>query len=214
MSRSGKQKIADFVTFPLRAVTLFHDDKWGLSSLASERFDYVSQEVIGSTLDVGCGRKNRFVNEYLNGNGKGIDVFPYEGLSAENVVEDITHFPFDASTFDSVVFIANINHVPTSQRDVELREAFRVLRNGGNIIVTMGNRFAEIVVHKVVYLYDKLLKTNYDMDSERGMGGEEEYHLKDSEIIGRLTQVGFKNLRKKYFITQWGLNHLFVGWKI
>jgi len=59
-----------------------------------------------------------------------------------------------------------------------------------------------------------LLKTNLDMDSERGMDDEEEYYLTKSEIVWRLGRAGFENIRKKYFITQWGLNHLFVGWKI
>lgn len=213
MKRSAGRQFTDFVTFPLRAVSLFHEDRWGLTSLASERFDYVSREVIGYCLDVGCGRYNRFINEFLNGRGKGIDVFPYEGLTAENLVPDLSTFPFEDSTFDSVTFIANINHVPRSQRDNELSEAYRVLRPSGNIIVSMGNPLAELVVHKVVWLYDKLLGTTYDMDSERVMGEEEEFYLVDSEIVERLSRVGFKRIVKRYFFTQWGLNHLFSAWK-
>jgi len=167
------QKLRDFITFPVRAFALFYEDKAGLSSLASERYDYVAREVAGVCLDVGCGRHNRFVSEYLDGNGKGIDVFRYEGLTDENLVDDLTHFPCADESFDSVTFIANINHVPKSLRNVELSEANRVLRPGGNIIITMGNPIAEILVHKVVWLYDKLFSTNFDMDSERGMSEEE-----------------------------------------
>lgn len=213
MRRHTVRKIIDFLTFPLRAVTLFYDDRWGLSSLASERFDYVAGEVVGYCLDVGCGRHNRFIKEYLFAQGKGIDVYPYEGLSDENVVEDLSRFPFEDLTFDSVTFIANINHVPRSQRDVELGEAYRVLKTNGNIIITMGNPLAEILVHKVVWIYDKVFKTNLDMDSERGMDDEEEYYLTDGEIISRLVNAGFEGVEKKYFVTQWGLNHLFVAWK-
>ncbi|MEW5870293.1 MAG: methyltransferase domain-containing protein [Chloroflexota bacterium] len=213
MPRSTSQKTKDFLTFPLRALTLFHRDRWGLSSLASERFDYVAAQVTGYCLDVGCGRDNRFVVEYLHGNGKGIDVYPYEGLSAENLVEDITHFPFPEAAFDSVTFIANINHVPRPQRDLELAEAYRVLKPGGNIIVTMGNPLAEVLVHKVVWLYDTLFKTHYDMDNERGMHAGEEYYLTDAEITTRLARAGFQRLTKHHFTTQWNLNHLFVGWK-
>jgi SAM-dependent methyltransferase len=150
MRRATTQRTTDFVTFPLRAVTLFHVDRFGLSSLASERFDYVAREVTGYCLDVGCGRHNRFVTEYLGGNGEGIDVFAYEGLSDDNVVSDLTHFPYDDNLFDSVTFIANLNHVPKPDRDPELAEAFRVLKPGGNIIVTTGHPVAEILVHKVV----------------------------------------------------------------
>jgi ubiquinone/menaquinone biosynthesis C-methylase UbiE len=194
-------------------LTLFYEDRWGLSSQASERYDYVAKEVVGYCLDVGCGKHNRFVTEYLSGKGKGIDVYPYEGLTEENIVEDLSRFPYQDSTFDSVTFIANINHIPKAERDTELGEAYRVLRLTGNIVVTMGNPLAEIVVHKVVWLYDRLFKTNYDVDSERGMDEEEEYFLTDAEIVERLTRAGFKRISKKHFWTQWGLNHLFVGWK-
>lgn len=211
--RSKRQKALDFITFPIRAFTLFHQDRWGLSSLASERYDFAAGEVIGACLDVGCGRHNRFIDEYLNGNGSGIDIYPYDGLRAEHIVEDLSNFPFDNHSFHSVSFLANINHVPKPLRDRELAEAYRVLKNRGNIIITMGHPLAEILVHLVVRLYDRLFKTNFDMDTERGMQEDEEYFLTDREIIQRLQLAGFKHIQKKCFWTQWGFNHLFVGWK-
>ncbi len=207
------QKCLDFFTFPLRALVFIEKDRWGLTSLASERYYYAGEKVRGTCLDVGCGRHNRFVNEFLGGCGKGIDVYPYEGLTEENLVEDISHFPFTDESFDSVTFIANINHVPESLRDLELAEAYRCLKPGGNIIITMGNPVAEILAHKMVWLYDKLLGTDFDVDSERGMDVEEEYFLTDGEIKTRLRRAGFTGIKKKYFGTQWFLNHLFVGWK-
>ena len=212
--RSQWQKFEDFITFPLRAVTLFDTDKWGLSALSTERFDYVAREVRGFCLDCGCGKRNRFVQQFLGGNGKGVDVFPYEGLLPENLVQDLTHFPFEDARFDTVTFIANLNHVPRSKRDIELAEAYRCLKPGGNLIVTMGNPLAELLVHRVLFWYDKIFGTNFDMDTERGMGAEEEYYLTDAEILNRLSTAGFKNISKKYFATQWWLNHLFVAWKL
>jgi SAM-dependent methyltransferase len=213
MKRSTRQKVIDFLTFPLRAVAIFHDDKYGLSALASERFDYVAREVYGRCLDVGCGYHNRFVNQWLDGNGKGIDVFRYQGLSDENIVADIRQFPFPDGSFDAVTFIANLNHVPQPDRDIELAEAYRCLRPGGKIIITMGNPLAELAVHRLVALYDQYLGTKVDMDTERGMGEEEEYFLTDVEIVNRLRGAGFQDLRKSYFWTQWALNHLWVGRK-
>jgi SAM-dependent methyltransferase len=213
MRRNSFQKFVDFLTFPIRAFILFGGDRFHLSSLASERFDYVAREVTGYCLDVGCGRHNRFINQFLGGNGKGIDVYAYEGLSESQVVEDLSSFPFDQNEFDCVTFIANINHIPKSKRDSELREAFRVLKPGGKAIVTMGNPLAEIFVHKLVWFYDNTFGTSFDMDSERGMHEEEEHYLVDSEIISRLERAGFRRIVKRYFWTQWGLNHLFVGWK-
>ncbi len=213
MIRNTTQKIKDFFTFPLRALTLFHEDRWGLSSLASERFDYCAAEVAGYCLDVGCGYGNRFVTDYLNGNGKGIDLFPYEGLTDENVVPNLNHFPFADGTFDSVTFIANINHAPESQRDAELAEAWRVLKPGGNIILTMGLPIVELIVHRVVWFYDRFLGTRVDMDSERGMEEGEAFFLSEGEIRERLARDGFKRVTRKPFVTQWGLNRLYVGWK-
>lgn len=213
MRRTTTQKFKDFLTFPWRAFTLFHHDRLGLSSLASERFDYVAAEVTGYCLDVGCGYGNRFIKEYLNGNGKGIDLFPYEGLTEENVVPDLTHFPFSGETFDSVTFIANINHAPMDQRDAELAEAWRVLKPGGNIILTMALPIAELIVHRVVWFYDRFLGTHVDMDSERGMEEGEAYYLSREEILERLKRAGFNRIVYKPFTTQWGLNRVYVGWK-
>jgi len=212
--RNRFQKCKDFFTFPFRAFTLFENDKFGLSSLQTERYDYVAHEVVGKCLDIGCGRNNRFVNDFLKGNGVGIDVFQYEGLKKENIVKDMTNLPFKDNEFNTVTLIANINHIPRSIRIKELKEIFRVIKNGGILIVTMGNPVVEVVVHKVVWLYDKYLKTNVDVDTERGMEEDEEYYLTDECIKSLLKKVGFKKIKKKYFITQWGLNHLFVGCKI
>jgi len=213
MRRSKTQKVKDFITFPLRAFTIFLEDRWGLSSLASERYDYVADQLTGYCLDIGCGRNNRFINAYANGKGKGIDVYPYEGLNAEHIVKNMTCLPFEDAVFDSVTFIANANHIPKPQRNAEFSEAFRTLKPGGNIIVTMGNPLAEIIVHKIIRFYDKVFNTNIDVDHERGMADDEDYFLKDSEIIRLLTQAGFIRITKKRFGTQWGLNHLFLGWK-
>jgi ubiquinone/menaquinone biosynthesis C-methylase UbiE len=149
----------------------------------------------------------------LDGNGIGIDVFPYEGLRKDQIIDDISHFPFNDECFESVTFIANINHIPIQLRDIELAEAFRCLRYNGNIIITMGNPVAEFLIHNVVKYYDKFFKTNHDMDSERGMMEDEKYYLLDDEIMSLLKNARFKNIKKKYFLTQWGLNHLFIGWK-
>jgi SAM-dependent methyltransferase len=212
--RTLKQKAFDFVTFPIRALTLHGGmDKWGMTSLASERFYYVSRHVVGYCLDVGCGRGNRFVSAFLEGFGKGIDVYRYEGLTDENIVEDISKFPFRDRSFSSVTFIANINHVPKDLRDTELAESYRVLKPGGNIIITMGRPFVEVLVHKLVAFYDKHFHTDFDLDGERGMDEDEHYFLTSDEINHRLTAAGFVRLERKLFWTQWGLNQLFIGWK-
>ena len=213
LQRTSSQKLLDFLTFPLRALTLFHASALGLSSLADERFDFVASETRGHTLDIGCGRHNRFVVQVLRGRGRGIDLFAYDGLTAENLVPDLTRLPFPDACFDTVTFIANLNHCPEPDRDKELSEAFRVLRPGGRIIITMGHPFAEVAVHKLVWLYDRLLGTSVDLDTERGMAPDEAYYLTDREILSRLDRAGFRSVRKRYFWTQWFLNHMFIALK-
>ncbi len=211
--RRSSQKIIDFISFPFRAFTLFEKDRFGLSSLQTERYDYVAKEVKGYCLDIGCGRNNRFINDFVKGNGVGIDVFKFEGLKDENIVKDMTKLPFQNGCFNTVTLIANINHISYSIRDKELKEIYRVVAKNGRIIVTMGNPIVEILVHKIVWAYNKFFKIKVDIDSERGMEFGEKYYLTDDEIIVLLTKAGFKNIKKKYFGTQWGLNHMFISTK-
>lgn len=211
--RSTLQKILDFLSFPLRAVTLFEIDRWGLTSLQSERFDYVAGEVKGYCLDIGCGRYNRFIREYLDGNGVGIDVFPYEGLTGENIVQDLTHLPFGDETFESVTLIANIGHIPGPLVHPELVEAHRVLKRGGTVIVQVGNPLAEFFIHRIVRYHDRIFGTRYDVDSLRGMNEEENILITRKEVLSHLKDAGFRDFREKSFLTQWGLNGLIVGYK-
>ena len=211
LQRSPAQKLLDFLSFPLRAMTLFHRSALGLTSLADERFDLVASESRGHTLDIGCGRGNRFITHFLRGNGRGIDLFAYDGLTPDHLVPDLKHLPFPDASFDTATFIANLNHCPQPDRDAELSEAFRVLRPGGRIIITMGHPLAEVAVHKLVHFYDRLLGTKLDMDTERGMTQGEAYYLTDREILDRLARAGFERPIKRYFWTQWFLNHMFIA---
>jgi SAM-dependent methyltransferase len=194
---------------------LLHDcvDRWGLSSLGTDRYDFAGRWVTGYCLDVGCGPHNRFVRNFLEGHGIGIDVYPYAGLTDENVLPDLSHFPFADKEFDSVTFIANLNHVPEHLRDQELAEAFRVLKPSGNIILTMGRPWVEVLVHKLIAFYDKLFGSRLDIDSERGMDEDESYYVTAEEIEERLARAGFEGLVRKLIWTQWGLNQVFVAWK-
>ncbi len=211
--RSKLRFALDFITFPIRALTLFEDDFLLLSSLRSERFFYVSKEVKKTCLDVGCGRDNLFIKDFRNNNGKGIDVYQYKGLDKSQVYKNLKKFPCMSETFYTVTFIATINHIPKSERLLELMEANRCLKTKGRIIITMGNPLAEILVHKLVHILDKFFKTNFDIDGERGMHQDENYFLYDQEIITLLQKAKFTKIRKKYFISQWGLNHMFIAEK-
>jgi len=208
--RNSWQSLKDFIFFPIRAFLLFEEDKFSLSSLQTDRYYYVAREVKGRCLDVGCGRNNRFINEFLGGSGVGIDVYKYEGLTDQQIIADMTKLLFADGEFETITLIANINHIPRSIRIKELKELYRILKKGGRIVLTMGNPFVEIIVHKVVWFYDKFFKTKFDVDSQRGMKVDEEYFLTEKEIRDTLYKAGFKGkFYKKRFFTQWRLNSLY-----
>ena len=114
MRRSFIQTAFDFMSFPLRAVAIFDNDFLWFTSLRSERFYYVKKEIEGYCLDIGCGPHNIFIKKFKKNNGIGIDVFKYEGLENDDIVEDMTNLPYKDNTFDCVTFIANYNHIPKS----------------------------------------------------------------------------------------------------
>jgi ubiquinone/menaquinone biosynthesis C-methylase UbiE len=123
----------------------------------------------------------------------------------------MTHLPYPDKSFDTVTFIANFNHIPAPLRDAEVSEAYRVLRDGGKVVVTMGNPLAELTIHRLVHAYDHFFGTNLDMDNERGMEEDEEYFVRDVVIIEHLAAAGFRGVQKRSFVTQWGLNHLLTA---
>lgn len=210
--RTRAQALVDCATFPLRALLPWRDDRWGLTSRRSERFIEVASRVQGRTLDVGCGRHDIFVREFLRGDGIGIDVFAYDGLEAHQIVDDMHDLPFDDASFDTVTLVATINHIPERDRDPELDEMRRVLRPGGNVIVTMGHPAAEWAIHRLVAFYDRVLGTSLDVDEERGMHDDEAYFVPNSEIAARLRRAGFHRITRRRIWTQWGLNGLVEGW--
>ncbi len=210
---SKHSPLKDFILFPFRAIFLVEESKYGLTSLRDERFHYVKKYVVGKCLDIGCGKDNIFIKQFLDNNGIGLDLYPYEGLTKEHLVDDFCNLSFPDNSFGTVTFIANFNHIPKNLRNAEIAEAFRLIEPGGRIIITMGSPVAELLAHLNVWIQDSLFNTHLDMDNERGMVEGESYFVLDKEIAACLTNTGFKNLQRHTFPTQWGLNHLWLGFK-
>ena len=91
----------------------------------------VIPHIRGRLLDIGCGL-NELVRTYA-GDGTGVDV--YQWGEVEVVVDDTADLPFRDGEFDTVTVVAALNHIPN--RAEALVEAYRVLKPGGSIIVTM-----------------------------------------------------------------------------
>ena len=80
-----------------------------------------------------------------NKNGVGVDVYDWGGGAI--IVNDSSNLPFADSSFDTITFLACLNHIP-NRSDV-IREAYRLIRPGGNLVVTMINPMLGKIGHTI-----------------------------------------------------------------
>lgn len=193
------QYIKDFVAAPLR-LTVLPDDvatRLGLTSLEEERIRTVWPYLQGRLLDIGAGR-NRLVQRY--GDGIGVDVYGWGGNAL--IMGDSSKLPFPDESFDTVTFLACLNHIP--YREAVLGEAYRLLRPGGVVIVTMINPILGWIGHRIFWWYDP-------DQNERGIAEGEVWGLWSSEVKQLLKCRVFRLLLHKRFV--YSLNNLFVAKK-
>ena len=165
------------------------------------RTKLVLNEVNGKLLDIGCGN-NELVSAYRRKGetGLGIDVYPWPG--ADMVVEDSSVIPFDDKSFDSVTFVACINHIPN--RDKVLLEAHRLISDGGRLIITNLSPGISKLWHSIAF---------WDEDqSQRGMKEGEVWGLSSRCLSSLLLDAGFEIIEMSRF--SWCLNQLYVCSKI
>lgn len=198
MRKPVAQCLWDFLGIPFRL--LLCDQKWlprlGWTTLEEERVNAVLPHVRGRLLDVGAGA-NTLVKRY--GNGVGVDVFDWGGGAL--VVEDSSKLPFPDKEFDTVTFLACLNHIP--YREAALREAHRLLRDDGLLLITMINPVLGYIGHKIFWWYSE--------DKVRGMQPGEVDGLWSSELTELCGRAGFDVVEHKTFV--YGLNHLYVAQK-
>ena len=199
----GWQKIKDRLCFPL-LMFLSSDQarSFRLTPIDEERTATTLAHCRGLLLDIGCGT-NELTRHYrsMQGVAIGVDIHPWPGA---DVICDTTNLPFPKALFDTVTMLACLNHIPTSQRNRVLQEARRVLKDGGQLLVTMINPIVGFVAHTV--------RHRYDLDQlERGMGEEEANGLWDKEVKQLLAGNGFHTFRIVPFV--FGLNCLYIAQK-
>jgi SAM-dependent methyltransferase len=142
--------------------------------------------VKGQLLDIGCGT-NELVQSY--GNGVGVDV--YQWGTVDLVVVNTAALPFDDGSFDTVAIIAALNHIP-NRREV-LREAHRLLRADGRLIVTMIPPRLSRVWH--------FFRRSWDVDQkERGIAPGEVFGFTRKEVRSLLNEAGFEVILERPFM--------------
>lgn len=188
-------KSVNFVFLPFRLI-FSHEtvNKLGLRSLRDERYDIVKRNLKGRLLDIGCGN-NELVKTYGN-NSVGIDVFDFGGDAL--IVQDTSDLPFEDQSFDSVSFVASLNHV--IKREKVLLEVRRILKDGGRVYMTMLSPFWGVLRHKLAW---------WDPDQhDRGMKEGEEMGLSTKYLKQLFEKCGYFLVKRRRFIL--GINNLYI----
>lgn len=208
--RSRIRRAFDIALFPVRALFIPEENSFGLTSLREERFEEVAKLCRGKVLDVGCGKFNLFIENWIgHRSGTGIDVYPYDGV--KNVVTDMTALPFDTGSFDTLTLIAVGGHIPQNLRDKEFSEFARVLKSGGKLVMTEGEPITQTLGHLWRH-YSLALIGKLGMDDERGMEHDEQYCMPKAELMSYLNTPPLRFLARKRFM--WGLNNVYVAVKL
>jgi len=179
------QSLWDFVGMPFRL--LLFDQNWlprfGWTTLGEERLNAVLPHVRGRLLDIGAG-PNTLVKRY--GSGMGVDVHDWGG--GAEVVKDTSCLPYDDQTFDTVTFVACLNHIPYRGKA------------DGRLIITMIDPILGGIGHALWW---------YSEDKHRGGMQEGEVGgIWTRDLVKMCQTSGFRLRIHKRFV--YGMNNLYV----
>lgn len=172
--------------------------KLGLTPIDDERVIMALKNTKGYALDIGCGANN-FVRSY--GNGVGVDVAAWKGC--DKVIEDAAKLPFEKATFDTVTYLACLNHIPN--RNDSMKDAYRVLKPGGTVIVTMIPPKMGAFIHWLRFRNDPDHQERHIDHSHELLG------MSEQQVRVILKEAGFSNIKRKRFA--YGLNNLYTAQK-
>ncbi len=202
------QRLWDLVGAPLRMIALPDAtcERMHLTSLRAERLGRVLPHLRGRVLDVGAG-DNTLVKLYrCHARELGVDpAVAQDSVGADvvdwgadcTIIENSSHLPFADGGFDTVAYVACLNHIP--ERAAALVEARRVLRPGGRIVATMIGRVIGKVGHALWW---------YSEDKHRDVDEHEEMGLDHREMMSLFAGAGYRLVHFERFV--YGLNHLYV----
>lgn len=189
--------LASRIAFPLLCLLSREQSlKLGLTPIDDERVIIGLKHAKGYLLDVGCGANN-FARSY--GNGVGVDVAPWDGV--DKVVKDTATLPFKDKTFDTVSYLACLNHIPN--RDDAVKEAYRIIKPGGQVLVTMIPPKLGTFIHWLRFRNDPDHQERHIDHSHELMG------MSPAHVTRILKDAGFTNIRRKRFV--YGMNSLYIA---
>ena len=189
--------LASRLAFPLLSLlSRERSAKLGLVPIDDERVIMALTHAKGRVLDIGCGANN-FVRSY--GNGVGVDVFAWEGCDLQ--IEDAAKLPFRDGSFDTVSYLACLNHIPN--REDSVRDAYRVLRPGGRLLVTMITPTLGRFIHWLRRANDPDHFARHIDHSDELLG------MSEAMVRRILEDAGFRNVVRKRFVM--GFNSLYVA---
>ncbi len=168
---------------------------WIVNFLWKRRHAAVLRHVRGQLLDIGCG-ENRLVRAHHE--GIGVDVLQWGDVDL--VVENAARLPLESGTFDTVTFIACLNHIPN--REEVMAEARRVVKDDGRLIATMIPPRLSAIWHAIIRPWDP------DQHGRHLHEGEV-WGLTNREMRDLIENHGFEIIRHERFV--FGLNNLFVA---
>lgn len=194
---SAGKLLASRVAFPLLSLLSREQSlRLGLTPIDDERVIMALKHAKGRTLDIGCGANN-FIRSY--GNGVGVDVADWKGCDV--VVKDAADLPFKKGEFDTVSYLACLNHIPN--REDSIKEAARVLSKDGQIIITMITPLMGKFIHWWRFRNDPDHQERH-IDHEHELMG-----MSPKQIYSMLNDAGFCNVKRKRFA--FGLNNIFIA---
>ena len=204
-SKDLLQSAWDLIGAPLRMVLLpdSQNEKLHLTSLRAERYAAVLPQLNGRVLDIGAG-DNALIRLYQKrqdtdaaaAKSVGVDVVDWGGDTLKITSSD--SLPFESGSFDTVCFIACINHIP--ERVGALKEAHRVLKPGGLVVATMIGRLIGDVGHAIWW---------YSEDKHRDIAEGEVMGIDSDEMLRLFHQAGFGRVSVKRFV--YGMNFLYLA---
>lgn len=168
----------------------------GLTPIDDERVIMALKNTKGRLLDIGCGANN-FVRSY--GNGVGADVAAWKGCDV--VLKDAAKLPFKKGDFDTVSYLACLNHIPN--RDDAVKEAARVLGKDGRIIVTM------ITPRMGKFIHWWRFRNDPDHQERHIDHDHELLGMSHGQTKSILRNAGFTKIKHKRFA--FGMNNIYIA---